>query len=241
MDDTSLEPSADDIDYWDPDDPEPEAFTRRHRKPLRAEWRHRWWVDEDHSPLPCLFDADGYPVIQFDPVPQRRRRRKGWDADRQRAFIAMLARVPSVRHAALSVGMSPRSAYLLLDKPEAQGFARAWDMAYEYGIERLARESLPRAMYGEFVPVVRRGQLKLELRRNDKLAIALINGASRDIDAHRRGAQVRWRQKREWDKVVAERKAEQKAQLAYLEESARDLAEMIERAAAERLPRIRWL
>ena len=57
------------------------------------EYRHPFFIEEDRTPLPMLFDAEGYPVIQFEPVPQQRRRKCGWDADRQRTFIAILARV----------------------------------------------------------------------------------------------------------------------------------------------------
>ena len=75
-----------------------------------SEFRHRFFIEEDREPLPTLFDAEGHPVIQFEPVPQVRRRKIGWDAERQRAFIAILARVPSVGQAAKAVGMSRRSA-----------------------------------------------------------------------------------------------------------------------------------
>ena len=61
---------------------------------LPATYTHPLWIAEDRSPLPTLFDAEGYPVIDFAPVPQQRRRRFGWDAERQRAFIMMLAAFP---------------------------------------------------------------------------------------------------------------------------------------------------
>ncbi len=75
------------------------------------EFRHPHFVEHKHDPLPELYDAEGYPVIEFAPVPQLRRRRVGWDEARQRAFIALLARTPSVGHAARAVGLSARSAY----------------------------------------------------------------------------------------------------------------------------------
>ncbi len=31
------------------------------------------WIDEDKTPLPTLYDEDGYPVIDFAPVPIQRR------------------------------------------------------------------------------------------------------------------------------------------------------------------------
>lgn len=46
------------------------------------------------------------PDIPFTPVERLRRRRNGWSADRQRAFISTLACCGSVAAAARSVGMT---------------------------------------------------------------------------------------------------------------------------------------
>ena len=54
--------------------------------------------------------TDPDDVLAFIPVPLARVRARGWSADRQHAFIAMLARCGVVAHAARSVGMSARSA-----------------------------------------------------------------------------------------------------------------------------------
>ena len=224
------------MDPYDDDEP---------REVALPEYRHRWWVDENHERLPCLYDAEGYPVIEFTPVPQQRRRRVGWDAERQRAFIRLLARVPSVGQAARAVGMSARSAYKLLDRPDAQEFARAWDQALEEGMTRLRGGSVARALLGgDHVPVYRKGRLvRIEFRRNDKLAIALLSGRGRDVDTYRRGAQVRWRQKREWAKCDSERAAEQAAEAeaeALFNERIAAAAEEIARRR-QRVPRIRML
>ena len=210
---------------------------------LLPAFRHPFFIEDDHTPLPTLYDAEGYAVIQFDPVPQQRRRRVGWDEERQRAFVGMLARVPSVSHAARAVGMSARSAYKLLDRPGAQSFARAWDQALAEGMARLRGASLARCLEGgDFVPVYRKGQLvRIEHRRNDKLAIALLSGQSRDVDAYRRGAQTRWRQKREWAAADA---AAEAARAAEREAEARfnqRLAAAAEELARNRGPRIRML
>lgn len=156
-----------------------------------------------------VFDADGYPIILFDPVPMLRRRKHGWDPHRQQAFIAMLCRTPSVSHAARAVGMSVRSAYALLDKPGAEEFAKAWDMALEEGMTRLRGHSLSRSLEGgDYVPVFRKGRMvRVEYRPNDRLAIALLGGRSRDVDIYRRGAQTRWRQRQEWNACDADRAA----------------------------------
>jgi hypothetical protein len=61
--------------------------------------------------------SDDTPDIPFTPVERLRRRRNGWSADRQRAFINTLATCGSVAAAARSVGMTARSAYRLCDAP----------------------------------------------------------------------------------------------------------------------------
>ncbi|MEA1073033.1 hypothetical protein [Sphingomonas sp. LY160] len=209
------------------------------------EFRHPHFVEHKHDPLPELYDAEGYPVIEFAPVPQLRKRPVGWDEARQRAFIALLARTPSVGHAARAVGLSARSAYKLLDKPGADEFARAWDQALDHGMTRLRTGSMARAMVGgDFVPVYRKGRLlRIEHRPNDKLAIALLSGRAKDIDHYRRGAQVRWRQKREWAAVDAAKQAKLEEEAEARAENARWLEEMLERARnlPRPEPRIRFL
>jgi hypothetical protein len=197
------------------------------RRPEQAlpSHRHPWFIEENRDPLPMLFDAEGYPVIQFDPVPQARRRRVGWDEDRQRAFIALLARVPSVARAAKAMGMSARSAYKLLDRPGAEQFSRAWDMAIDFGMEKLRGETLHRCLDGgDFVPVFHKGRLvRVDFRRNDRLAVAILSGKDRDIDSYRRSAQSRSRQKREWEAFDGERAAaeaaREQARLDYLRQT----------------------
>jgi hypothetical protein len=207
-------------------------------------YRHPYWVDEDKTPLPMLFDAEGFPVIQFDPVPQLRRRRVGWDADRQRAFIAMLARVPSVGHAARSVGMTARSAYLLLDKPGAEQFGKAWDMALDHGMTLLRAGSISRCLEGgDHVPVYRKGRLvRVEFRRNDRVAIALLSGKGRDVDHYRRGAQTRWRQMRERAKLEAAQAEEEAAAERARQDYVRQMEEFVAANPRPRAgPRIRQL
>jgi hypothetical protein len=191
-----------------------------------------------------LFDAEGYPVILFDPVPQERRRRVGWDADRQRAFIALLARLPSVGKAARAVGMSRRSAYKLLDKPGAEQFSKAWDMALEFGMERLRSSSVSRCLDGgDFVPVFRKGRMvRVEFRRNDGLAIAILSGKGRDVDHYRRGAQTRWRQKREWEAADEARARAESAREEALRAHLQEAEEFVARNPGPKpYPRVRAL
>ena len=135
---------------------------------------------------------DTIPDIPFDPVPRQRQRRGGWSAERQRGFIAALARCGSVAGAARSVGMTPRSAYRLCDAPGADSFVAAWDEAIELGVLHLRADALNRALEGGFVPVYRRGKLiRVEHRRNDRLAIALLGGQDRSAADLRRSAALR--------------------------------------------------
>lgn len=151
--------------------------------------------------------------IDFTPVPRLRARRRGWSEGRQRGFIFALSRCGSVARAARAVGMSPRSAYALLDAPGADSFAAAWDQAIDEGVARVRTDALQRALGGEFVPVFRRGKLvRVEHRRSDALAIALLNGSDKCIDDCRRTAVSRraYRQ----DMAALDRRREEKQQKA---------------------------
>ena len=145
-----------------------------------------------HAGSSALSPEDDAPDIPFDPVPRLRIRRRGWTPERQRGFIAALARCGSVSAAARHVGMSARTAYRLLDAPGADSFAAAWDAAVDQGVERTRSDALQRAFHGAFVPVYRRGKLvRVEHRRCDRLAIALLSGRDREVDAYRRAAASR--------------------------------------------------
>ena len=140
----------------------------------------------------ALAVADAYaagPEIAFTAVPRRRQRRNGWTEKRQRAFIAALAKCGSVSAAAKAIGMTARSAYRLLDADGADDFARAWDEALDIGMERLRCDALERAIAGAWVPVYRRGKLvKVEHRKSDRLAIAMLGGRPTDVETYRRTA-----------------------------------------------------
>lgn len=171
-------------------------------------------------------DADE-PDITFTPVPRLRARRNGWTDDRQRAFIAALARCGSVSAAARHVGMTARTAYKLLDCPGAESFAAAWDAAIDMGFAKVQIDALDRALHGSFVPVYRRGKLaKVEHRRNDRLAIALLGGKDKRIDAFRASALSRCQHRadlRELDFLRDERAA----RLAEIEEEYRASVERL--------------
>ena len=106
--------------------------------------------------------------------------------------MAALTRCGSVAAAARAVGMTPRSAYRLCDAEGADTFVRAWDQALDIGLTQLRCNSLLRAMEGDFVPVYRRGKLvRVEHRRVDRLAIAVLAGRDHATDDMRRTALAR--------------------------------------------------
>jgi hypothetical protein len=110
----------------------------------------------------------------FKAVP-RRYRHDGWTPERQRAFIAALADMGSVKAAAHSVGMTPESAYYLRRQRAAEGFANAWLAALDLGVRRLEDIALERAIHGVEVPVYSYGKL-VGTRRvyNDRLLMFML-------------------------------------------------------------------
>jgi len=180
--------------------------------------------------------------IDFVLVPRLRNRRGGWSEQTQRDFIACLQRTGSVSASARAVGMSASTAYRLLEAEGADSFAIAWDKAFAEGLAALRDDSLDRAMNGALVPVYRKGRLvRVEHRRNDRLAIALLGNRNRNIDWYRQGALRRHVYKMELKAADAERaekkRREAEAQRAYDEE----LQRMLDKAAALPEPRIRRL
>lgn len=176
--------------------------------------------------------------IPFEPVPSRRRRKDGWTPERQRGFIAALARCGSVTAAARHVGMSASSAYRLLDREGSESFAAAWDLAAEMGRDRIRDCTIERATKGAWVPVMRRGKVvRMEYRYFDRLAIAILSGrqAALDNSAEDR-AEARAIRRRQ--------RAEERRQAEAEKAMRRTLAEARAREAAPRpraVPRIRSL
>lgn len=131
-----------------------------------------------------------------------RARRDGWTPDRQMAFIDALAESGCVSEACDAVGITPKSAYRLRARIDAQGFRLAWDAALDYAIRRLSDACFSRALHGEPVPHYFQGQQIGEHRRYDnRLAMFLLRyrdplryAASLDqmiYDGHIEGAAIR--------------------------------------------------
>lgn len=153
-----------------------------------------------------LVEANGEIDIEFEPVPRLRRRRNGWTPEAQRAFIMALATCGCVSRAAKCVGMTPKSAYRLLDAPGAGSFAAAWDQAIANGIETVRYSALDRAINGSWVPVSRRGKIvRYEHRFNDRMAVALLSGRVSTVTENRERATSR----RQYRQYLACREAEE--------------------------------
>ena len=87
------------------------------------------------------------PDLTFVPVP-RRASSGGWNPQRQREFITVLAATGSVAQAVAVVGMSKTGAYLLRNAKGGGDFRRAWDAAIEDGVAVLRSVAFERAVDG---------------------------------------------------------------------------------------------
>lgn len=112
--------------------------------------------------------------LAFVPVPTRPRR-DGWSPRVQADFIAALVAGGSVTAACAAVGRSAASAYALRKRPDAIGFAAAWDFAAGEGAARVLGTAIERALHGSVVPIVYRGRIVGErIVHNDGLLLALL-------------------------------------------------------------------
>lgn len=103
----------------------------------------------------------------FTPVPSRKPRHDGWTPERQRRFVAALARLGNVGAASRAVGMSATSAYNLRKRPGAQGFAAAWDDALEEASDRALAAAVERSQNGITLARLYRGRFIGTIHRFD--------------------------------------------------------------------------
>ena len=132
-------------------------------------------MDTHDSPSPS--PDDHAPDDSSDPTPPpgtlaraipERARHDGWTPERQHSFITALAETGCVTEAAKSVGMSPRSAYRLRARAEANIFRQAWDIALDYAIRNLTDAAMSRALHGVARPVFYKGEQVGERRYYDE-------------------------------------------------------------------------
>lgn len=118
----------------------------------------------------------------FDPVPSASNRRDGWTPERQRVFIAALAKIGLVSAAAKAAGMSRKSAYALLERAGPDGsFARAWAAAMAHGKGEAGMTAIDRAIDGVEIPYFYRGVQRGSRRLYDnRLLLAALRVAAKE-------------------------------------------------------------
>jgi hypothetical protein len=128
-------------------------------------------------------DDDEFPLPDFTPVPLSRSRHDGWSAERQRAFIAALARTGVVATAARTVGMGVTSAYNLRRRVGAESFARTWTLVETEARDRAFALVADQAISGVTQPRFYRGRFVGTAHRYEtRLALAALRAADRAAD-----------------------------------------------------------
>ena len=125
----------------------------------------------------------------FEPVPLRSRR-DGWTPERQRAFIALIAKGLKPGRAAARLGMRRQGAYALRARAGAESFAAAWDAAAAAAArrriaDRSGRGLYARAIIGVPVPIRYRGRIVATERRFDNAALVRLLGILDPFDGKR--------------------------------------------------------
>ena len=130
------------------------------------------------SPAAAPSEDDEPDPLAFTPVPLERIHHNGWTARRQRDFIAALAAMGTVLHAARAVGMTKQSAYNLRNRSGAESFAAAWDLALVMGYDEAFGRAMERATQGITTPRFYKGkQVGTRHRFDYRLALAALNGS----------------------------------------------------------------
>ena len=114
------------------------------------------------------------PLLSFSPVPHKAPRRNSITPDLQRTFIATLAATGIVTQAARAIGRSMEAIYKLRQRPGAEEFRAAWDMAIDRGVARLEDCALQRALQGEERPVVSGGKWLGTYTRHDNALLMFL-------------------------------------------------------------------
>jgi hypothetical protein len=134
----------------------------------------------ESAPFQSVPDDDDLFLPEFTPVPLSRRRHDGWTAERQRAFIAALARTGVVAAAARAVGMGVTSAYNLRRRAGAESFALAWTMVETEARQRAFALIVDQAINGTTSPRFYRGRFVGMVHRYEtQLALAALRAADR--------------------------------------------------------------
>lgn len=106
-------------------------------------------------------------------LPESRKRKAGWSAERQRLFLEALAETGQIHIAADYARLSARSAQALRNRSPA--FASAWNIAEQLAARRLASIAFDRAINGRIEQIYADGQLVGEKRvPSDRLLTWLL-------------------------------------------------------------------
>lgn len=124
------------------------------------------------SDFPAFAETAAIPA--FTPVPLTRSRRDGWTPERQRSFIAALARTGCVERAARAVGMSVTSAYKLRRRREAESFSAAWVEALADARRRAFEFAMDQALTADLQPRLYRGHFTGTIVRADDTRAILL-------------------------------------------------------------------
>jgi hypothetical protein len=120
--------------------------------------------------------TDSDDPLAFTPVPTASTRHDGWTPERQRRFVAALAAMGVVAAAARAVGKSATAAYRLRERPGADAFAAAWDIAVAMARDHAYELAMDRAQNGILAPRYYRGQQIGTVRRFDyRLALKVLD------------------------------------------------------------------
>lgn len=104
--------------------------------------------------------------------------------DWKAVFLAALAEVPVVVHAAKAAGVNRSTAWRA--REEDPEFAKAWDAAMEEGIDRAEQEAFRRAVTGYEKPVWYKGELVgTETVHSDALLALILKGRRKKVYAER--------------------------------------------------------
>lgn len=142
-------------------------------------------------------DPNDDPLETYTPITLRARH-DGWTAERQRAFLRVLADTGCISEAARATGITPRSAYRLRNHPEGEVFAMAWDRALQFATALLMTTAYERALKGGTRELWRDGARVATVRQpSDRVLMWLLDRIA-PRPGGLNGAAFGWRSAMNW-------------------------------------------
>lgn len=119
-------------------------------------------------------------MAMHEPLALAATRRDGWNPERQRIFLEVLAETGVVRAACDACGLSARSAYNLRFRADGAAFRLGWDAAVLIARARLADELMTRAIEGQEDVLIQGEDGMVTRRRHDnRLAMSMLSRLDR--------------------------------------------------------------